>query len=130
MRPTWHVLVFVLLGLACFGVVSAPLPKTPAPPLPLKDAVVGRFTLHWGGATYDCEIDRDGCWECRGGSTTWIGGVEVRGDRVILSEAVLDPLTLTTGEERHYEIVLDGNLSGHVVDGVAVRLERRLGQHE
>lgn len=89
----------------------APLPAPKEqPPLPLKEAIVGRFVLHWGGATYDCEIDRDHCWDCRGGSTRWIGGVEVRGDRVILSEAVLDPLTLTTGEERHYEVGWSGSL--------------------
>lgn len=128
-RISWPGVALLACLMAC-NLFSAPLPPAKQPPAPLREAIIGRFTLHWGGGVYECEIDRDYCWDCRAGGVRWIGGVEVRGDRVTLSEAILDPLTLTTGEERHYEIELGPDLTGRVVDGVSVRLERRLGPVE
>ena len=124
MRITWPVLLF---GATCvvMTAVAAPVPKAKDAPRPLHEAIVGKFTLHWGGVPYRCEIDRDHCYECWSGSCHWVGSVELRdGGKLILSEAMVTDAGV--GQESHYEIEVGADLTGRVVDGVSVRLERRV----
>lgn len=128
-RVPWTFWLFALVVVACaFAVATvrpAPIPKAKELPRKLAESLVGKFTLYWGGSPYACEIGRDGSWECRGGATTWIGVVEVRGDRVTLTEATWDATTGQSGAEHSYEIILDAMLAGEVVGGCSVRFERK-----
>lgn len=101
----------------------APLPAREAPPVVLR----GVYTLDWGGTSYVCEIDRDGCWDCvSANGTKWIGGVEIDGRTVVLREAIYYPETGTTGPEATYRLTLNADLTGETTSGTRVRFERKL----
>jgi hypothetical protein len=104
------------------------LPATPLPPTrPLMHAgMVGRWTVWWGGCSYDTTFRADGCYEAHGSAQClFTGSWDVQEGELLITETFglgqPDPDTYQT-----YRITVNTLTGcGHTENGMQIRMQRR-----